>query len=428
MDHILLPSSWARLPSIPLLCAERLEHLDGPGEFSEYPESRDVDIRLLGGGNYGEPDRETKLTAAFLQEWLFFYFLKRTIGVDIDIDWSDFCTDTESGSRFITTHSLPRKYLPLWRNMLQRGGGSDIDVRECLERASSCTTLLLDEAGKPKTSLGLTDDAQYIILSIMVLHSTIYSEFVTFVSQDKFHIYRMYLCGVKTVIPFVLKQRLLDCGFCNYDIANLEATEDILTILYLSCMHRAQKVLERDHSTCRSDFCNILQIDGSSYSTKHRAESCRCSALPADTRGLLLEGGMPVIQIPDVFDSQNATEPYLHVINGTGDKSTPYVAISHVWADGLGNPYGNSLPRCQLKRLRDILKKFHQIVNNPFNNTHPMIIIDGESSEEIRDNCPAGWIDTLCVPRPPPTASESVRNDMENCRQLAKNVEHLNPD
>lgn len=50
-------------------------------------------------------------------------------------------------------------------------------------------------------------------------------------------------------------------------------------------------------------------------------------------------------------------------INGSGelftvhivekDSGTTYTAISHVWADGLGNPAENSLPQCQLERIRE---------------------------------------------------------------------------
>lgn len=29
-----------------------------------------------------------------------------------------------------------------------------------------------------------------------------------------------------------------------------------------------------------------------------------------------------------------------------------YVAISHIWADGLGNPKENAMPRCQLMLLQ----------------------------------------------------------------------------
>ena len=36
-----------------------------------------------------------------------------------------------------------------------------------------------------------------------------------------------------------------------------------------------------------------------------------------------------------------------------------YIAISHVWSDGLGNPNENSLPLCQPEFLYDLLVDTH---------------------------------------------------------------------
>jgi hypothetical protein len=64
-------------------------------------------------------------------------------------------------------------------------------------------------------------------------------------------------------------------------------------------------------------------------------------------------------------------------------EGTPYIAISHVWADGLGNPYSNSLYRCKLIRLRELVLS----LNAGF---QP----DSSDSEAI----PLIWLDTLCCP------------------------------
>ncbi|MCJ1359635.1 MAG: hypothetical protein MMC33_009637 [Icmadophila ericetorum] len=53
-----------------------------------------------------------------------------------------------------------------------------------------------------------------------------------------------------------------------------------------------------------------------------------------------------------------------------------YLALSHVWSDGLGNPHDNLLPSCQLKRLQSIMNKAVHDNSTPI----------------------AWWCDTLCVP------------------------------
>ena len=59
------------------------------------------------------------------------------------------------------------------------------------------------------------------------------------------------------------------------------------------------------------------------------------------------------------------------------DDSGPYVAISHVWSDGLGNAKANSLPACQLLRIRKLVLA-------------PNVNLNRLS--------PAIWIDSLLVP------------------------------
>lgn len=57
-----------------------------------------------------------------------------------------------------------------------------------------------------------------------------------------------------------------------------------------------------------------------------------------------------------------------------------FVAISHVWAKGLGNPHSNSLPTCSLEWVQDMVNQV--------------------SGNNERESTPF-WCDTLCVPITP---------------------------
>ena len=78
----------------------------------------------------------------------------------------------------------------------------------------------------------------------------------------------------------------------------------------------------------------------------------------------------------------------LAVRNGTSGleyvacEADSYVAISHVWADGLGNPQANTMPRCQLVYLQE---KVNWVCSH-------------HESCASNDPSVAFWIDTLCVP------------------------------
>lgn len=69
-------------------------------------------------------------------------------------------------------------------------------------------------------------------------------------------------------------------------------------------------------------------------------------------------------------------------LRDSGGKGVEYVAISHVWSDGLGNPRSNALPRCQLDRISHLVRELYE----------------GE---------PVGfWMDTICCPASPGAAKK----------------------
>lgn len=97
-----------------------------------------------------------------------------------------------------------------------------------------------------------------------------------------------------------------------------------------------------------------------------------------------------------------------------------YTAVSHVWSDGMGNPQSNSLPRCILKYLRELICHSYDHKENPFydENSWDSLAAIGASSASH----PASygktdnkriffWMDTLCIPVP--SQSRSPQRNME---------------
>ena len=66
-----------------------------------------------------------------------------------------------------------------------------------------------------------------------------------------------------------------------------------------------------------------------------------------------------------------------------------YIAISHVWADGLGNPHRNDLKACQLKYLWDCLKNLYAKSRSKMGSIYV-------------------WIDTLCCPLEPQLQTKAL--------------------
>ena len=66
-----------------------------------------------------------------------------------------------------------------------------------------------------------------------------------------------------------------------------------------------------------------------------------------------------------------------------------YIAISHVWSGGLGNPKGNALPLCQLRKLAADLEDVNVALHRN------ILLFPGKPT---RKSCGLFWMDTLCIP------------------------------
>lgn len=154
---------------------------------------------------------------------------------------------------------------------------------------------------------------------------------------------------------------------------------------------------------CSTSRCRYRQLHDTTYTTQH-AEGCQgCDDAVADEIELarILENNkLPLIMSIDKDDNTGE----ISFIESTFDQPLKYIAISHVWSDGLGNVQRNSIPLCQLKKL----SKLVQSLPGPCSNTVYF------------------WLDTICVP---PDSAKDFKNaqqialgGMRNVYQLAAGV------
>jgi hypothetical protein len=129
-----------------------------------------------------------------------------------------------------------------------------------------------------------------------------------------------------------------------------------------------------DHSGCSTNKCLAFNINTEEYKTRHTdgCSGCMEVSINNDELATILRlNKTPRVRVRvQVIDE----EPQIAL---TLTDSGPYVAISHVWSDGLGNATANSLPSCQLLRL-------HNLTMN----------LGIEFAQDIS----SFWIDSLLVP------------------------------
>lgn len=132
-----------------------------------------------------------------------------------------------------------------------------------------------------------------------------------------------------------------------------------------------------------------------------------CQSLHIDSQKLasmLRNGKIPIIRL--------GMEPEQGLCIGIVEYSSDidYIAISHVWADGLGNPIANSLPVCQLNYLFSIL-------HSKSTQRASRLLERGRHAASLHL-----WIDVLCIPpagQRSTTMNESGTNDFDMVKNLA---------
>ncbi|KAI7553838.1 hypothetical protein KC331_g951 [Hortaea werneckii] len=153
-------------------------------------------------------------------------------------------------------------------------------------------------------------------------------------------------------------------GWCPADAAIwLHAAEGVQTLFYLS---KLRQPLRKDHGKCQgSNICQATQYDMSKGGSMiHRCADASCDILEVDVEAMKTtfdDGtfGLLEFSTTDMNELSIRVVPY-HPTDDGIETDTPYVALSHVWAEGLGNPVANALPRCQLNHVYRSVEQLRQ--------------------------------------------------------------------
>ncbi|KAF9002394.1 hypothetical protein BDZ89DRAFT_1026853 [Hymenopellis radicata] len=194
-----------------------------------------------------------------------------------------------------------------------------------------------------------------------------------------------------THISHWCRRKLLAAGWCPNTVSHhflLVMRRNILSnMLHLKPFIRES---QDEHQHCTEDMCVFYTVANTdTYEVRHVESSCPCAeggkTKPPDgeVQLLLSEGFLPVLQYVD---------GKLLVRRG---QDTPYVAISHVWADGLGSTTEEGLPTCQVRRIAALAR-------------------------ELLPESGAFWLDSLCVPDENPLRSKAIKLMAKTYRGAAK--------
>jgi hypothetical protein len=385
MDHLQgLEDVAYNPPKIPLLCGPDL--YSNPLPFSAYPHHMGWVIDV---GNIipsitkpvlsRQADSTTYLTQntpsdmlAFLQSWLFFGVVNEVFEImGVSIDATHFVTTDSTGQSIITTECL-RGYIDKW-SRLPRDAEASVEHCHCLMAVfdifrvvDKCSDILFNYVlAQPHMPDREREAVPLVALGVGILNETLRNAYI-FIEYDHPEAKADFPSILLSCSKEMIAHQMKNLGWCPNQIASLASLTDAAGF-YLASLVNRPYLLKEDHGNCTETICLGNQIDDKTYKTRHIKDGCTCQHIGVNMAKV--EAILKDHCIPRVTLLQNGHSAMtLDVVD-----SGPYVAVSHVWSHGLGNPRNNSLPRCQLQRL-----------------TH---YINGLGVPNL-----CLWIDTLCIP------------------------------
>lgn len=364
-------------------------------------------------GDFSEHPRHE--TAAFLQTWLFFGSLNEILGFPAPIDAKNFIGEHDAQLYVQTT--LLYDHIALWAAELNNPDITSAEEHgkllcrfdKCLKTVHRLWRILSNTSDSPLAS--------EVTLSLSVLGCTIDHALQWYWGQETER--NWDLNSLATA-------RMLQSNWCPRDIT---VAGSILSELSMYCASYIKRPsASQDHGRCSVETCELNQVDEQTYVTKHRKIGCRCGHLgpmQEDVIRILDKGEIPVITLTPRHQPDGSRILDLQVNSGGVVFLNTFIAISHVWSDGLGNPRENSLPFCQLEYMYDLLvdyrwdsgfnqmetmgemdipyddeltKRLLTVTSSVFKGILPVVKPLVNNIREFRGKPLSIWIDTLCVP------------------------------
>ncbi|KAI0713034.1 hypothetical protein C8T65DRAFT_164123 [Cerioporus squamosus] len=350
-----------------------------------------------------EPEMTRRAHLALWQSALSFGVLEAVL--DGHIPERLLLSDQTDGSIALTCQNLCVLCVELIRVLKSAGGGERAARARRAKDVVTRALLALDEAALPWKnargifrSTGLTKDEEAeMICSLATLSNGLYIALHGICREElmaRAGAHNELLPGglprrsevSSGVARFVYQRRMIEAGWCPFTVHGLVHDSHALALLAFAFARKPfVRRAQDEHAGCTPARCSIHDIDSSWYTTQHTTPECSCDFIRptfSGISGLLLDDEIPVLTY------EGKSFKISRAVDGG------YVAISHVWADGLGSTTEQGLSTCQVVRI----------------------------STAARELVPIGafWIDSLCVPSREDLRKKAIHLMAQTYRRAAK--------
>ena len=327
---------------------------------------------------------KSRQLAGFIQHWLYVRLLEVALGKHIE---SSFLTKRAEDQILYLDSRRINFALAAWIEDSKTMKASDKfkmihTVRSCctivLQALYECLSINGGPADRPGELYKMYDITHFPQLhellldmapAIIALDEAILQSLQLIGDQTPIHIYPTYYNTIFTSRNARLQQR----GWCSVIISRFQQTMPSSVLAYFDASQLENPA--KGHESCSNTTCSRNNIDIDTYQHQHCLEGCSClkvSPLFQDVTTAIRKEQIPVISLLN-------TEKLATNIA----KDTSYVAISHVWADGLGSTTEQGIYWCQAKRLSSF------------------------ASDAAGSGTPF-WVDSLCIPEASEYRKEAI--------------------
>lgn len=349
--------------------------------------------------DFWSPDKTTNDVHSILQAWIFFGLLAEVLGSDYD--QRAFVVQKLNDSMCLSTSHLAA----LLESSIKRERSLDAKIRQahdfnlaaCVEAISDTMSAVIARTDHMKISPGPLLHLSFMALveHLVMAAPLIYGPWFADLGEEEQHPAKI---AFKATQPLgYLLNRMAADGWCPCHVEQWQSTS-ISELYFIASLDRPAP--GKQHANCTATACRAFQMDDHTYEINHVSPDCACDKVWASQAQLsrILNSGantIPLI-VPFAIDVDSGSRQHCRLVNSASCKE--YVAISHVWSDGLGNPYANAIPRCQFDRLSALTSQLYGGERKPF------------------------WLDTLCFPLEPQDAYDLALIRMRQSYESADRV------
>ena len=396
MDHLPRACPDFEYDEVPYLQDPDCPYTWDNKEWTSFPErmgwSREQ-VNACVAGKPSQVEGHTKFRCrSLLQQWMYFGLLHSLTIVLVDA--TRYMRIKKDGRRLLTTEPL-LEHLGRWKEKMESKG-------EHASEAIDLTDSVLQNM-RPLIYAYIFTVQDFMPPEVQQSISVLYRTWVmTKLALYPSSVPHQELCDFIRDNREDVKARLVSSGWCQATAFRLAQRFSIISLLCMTSLQQSPSA--RDHSLCKGAgvFCTAWS---GTYNTTHGLPECTCALVgpkQGEIEAIVLKGCLPALTF-----SEHGGLGIQSLDTAEGDSSDQYIAISHVCADGLGNPFDNTMHACQLRLLQKRVNELRE--------------------QHLGDKSLAGrlqpfWIDTICVPAPEGPAKQKGMAMMETVYREATAV------